>query len=91
MLSSRKQDNVDKAVAILKNKGLDVSGVVCHVANKEHRQRLIEKVYSRDIWQRNSKKVILCTVVNFYLFQKNCISSNNIDNTGQPVLKATSE
>ncbi|XP_053402150.1 dehydrogenase/reductase SDR family member 4-like isoform X1 [Mercenaria mercenaria] len=43
MISSRKQQNVDKALQTLKNKGLTVSGVVCHVAKKEHRQKLIEQ------------------------------------------------
>ncbi|XP_053388668.1 dehydrogenase/reductase SDR family member 4-like [Mercenaria mercenaria] len=43
MISSRKKENVDKALQTLKNKGLTVSGVVCHVAKKEHRQKLIEQ------------------------------------------------
>ncbi|XP_045194918.2 dehydrogenase/reductase SDR family member 4-like [Mercenaria mercenaria] len=43
MISSRKKHNVDKAVQTLKNKGLTVSGVVCHVAKKEHRKKLIEQ------------------------------------------------
>ena len=47
MISSRKQKNVDKAVTELKNKGLTVEGVVCHVANKTHRQNLIKKVIPR--------------------------------------------
>lgn len=43
MISSRKQQNVDNAVKTLKSKGLSVSGTVCHVAKKEHRQKLLEK------------------------------------------------
>ncbi|XP_060575583.1 dehydrogenase/reductase SDR family member 4-like [Ruditapes philippinarum] len=43
MISSRKQENVDKAVEMLKDKGLDVSGVVCHVAKKEQRHRMIKQ------------------------------------------------
>ena len=44
MISSRKQQNVDRAVNSLKKKGLSVSGTVCHVANKQHRQDMIQKV-----------------------------------------------
>lgn len=43
MISSRKQQNVDKAVNAMKAKGLSVSGIVCHAANKEHRTKMIEK------------------------------------------------
>ncbi|XP_052232957.1 dehydrogenase/reductase SDR family member 4-like isoform X1 [Dreissena polymorpha] len=44
MVSSRKHQNVDGAVRELKDKGYyHVSGMVCHVANKEHRSRMIEK------------------------------------------------
>ena len=49
MLSSRKQSNVDKAVKALKDKGLAVSGTVCHVAKKEQRQKMIQKVRSVNI------------------------------------------
>jgi orotate phosphoribosyltransferase len=44
MISSRKKQNVDKAVKELREKGLSVSGIVCHVAKKEHRQKMIEQV-----------------------------------------------
>ena len=44
MISSRRQKNVDRAVKSLKDLGLPVSGTVCHVANKEHRQKMIQKV-----------------------------------------------
>ncbi|XP_060575584.1 dehydrogenase/reductase SDR family member 4-like [Ruditapes philippinarum] len=43
MISSRKKQNVDKAVKELREKGLSVSGIVCHVAKKEHRQKMIEQ------------------------------------------------
>ncbi|XP_053402169.1 dehydrogenase/reductase SDR family member 4-like [Mercenaria mercenaria] len=46
MISSRKQQNVDKAVKTLKGRGLNVSGIVCHVAKKEHRQKMIEQTVS---------------------------------------------
>ena len=43
VVSSRKQKNVDKAVATLKGEDLDVCGLVCHVGKKEDRSKLIEK------------------------------------------------
>ena len=45
MVSSRKQQNVDKAVQQLREEdGNTVGGVVCHVGKAEHRKRLIEEV-----------------------------------------------
>ena len=46
MVSSRKQSNVDKAVASLqKQYGQDViSGVVCHVGKDDDRKQLIKEV-----------------------------------------------
>ena len=44
VLSSRKQVNVDRAVAELTSKGYHVTGCVCHVANKDHRQQLYRLV-----------------------------------------------
>uniref|UniRef100_A0A8C5Q2H2 Dehydrogenase/reductase SDR family member 4 n=1 Tax=Leptobrachium leishanense TaxID=445787 RepID=A0A8C5Q2H2_9ANUR len=43
LLSSRKQENVDKAVKQLKDEGLSVAGIVCHVGVGEHREKLITK------------------------------------------------
>ncbi|XP_006815316.1 dehydrogenase/reductase SDR family member 4-like, partial [Saccoglossus kowalevskii] len=43
VLSSRKQNNVDKAVEILKSENLDVSGLVCHVGKASDRENLIER------------------------------------------------
>ncbi|XP_053558290.1 dehydrogenase/reductase SDR family member 4 [Bombina bombina] len=42
LLSSRKQQNVDRAVRELKEKGLNVEGTICHVGKKEDRERLVE-------------------------------------------------
>lgn len=39
----RRQDNVDETVAELRSKGLQVSGVVCHVGNAQHRQALVDR------------------------------------------------
>ena len=44
VISSRKQKNVDKAIDILKAQDLSVTGLVCHVAKKEDRQKLMEEV-----------------------------------------------
>lgn len=41
LISSRKQQNVDKAVKELKEQGLDVEGTVCHVGRSEDRERLV--------------------------------------------------
>ena len=55
MISSRKQQNVDRAVNSLKKKGLSVSGTVCHVANKQHRQDMIQKVRRNDPPQEKTR------------------------------------
>ncbi|XP_075425206.1 dehydrogenase/reductase SDR family member 4-like [Ascaphus truei] len=47
LLSSRKQQNVDRAVAQLQQLGLSVTGTVCHVGSREHRERLIETAVQR--------------------------------------------
>ncbi|XP_049753474.1 dehydrogenase/reductase SDR family member 2, mitochondrial-like [Elephas maximus indicus] len=41
VVSSRKQQNVDQAVAELQGEGLSVSGTVCHVGKAEDRERLV--------------------------------------------------
>ena len=47
MVSSRNQENVDRAVEQLRSEpgNLTVEGVVCHVGKSEHRKRLIEEVH----------------------------------------------
>ncbi|KAJ3693323.1 hypothetical protein LUZ60_008803 [Juncus effusus] len=42
VISSRKQNNVDEAVGMLKSKGIDAIGVVCHVSNPQHRKNLVD-------------------------------------------------
>ncbi|XP_043838202.1 dehydrogenase/reductase SDR family member 2, mitochondrial [Dromiciops gliroides] len=44
VVSSRKQQNVDRAVAILKEEGLSVRGMMCHVGKAEDRNRLVTMV-----------------------------------------------
>ncbi|EDL36300.1 dehydrogenase/reductase (SDR family) member 4, isoform CRA_b, partial [Mus musculus] len=41
VVSSRKQQNVDRAVATLQGEGLSVTGIVCHVGKAEDREKLI--------------------------------------------------
>ncbi|KAG3260933.1 dehydrogenase/reductase SDR family member 4-like [Ictidomys tridecemlineatus] len=41
VISSRKQQNVDKAVNMLQGEGLSVTGTVCHVGKAEDRERLV--------------------------------------------------
>ncbi|KAL8177190.1 UNVERIFIED_CONTAM: Dehydrogenase reductase SDR member 4 [Gekko kuhli] len=47
VLSSRKQANVDRAVAELQKESLSVSGLVCHVGKAEDRQHLIDVALER--------------------------------------------
>ncbi|PIK39721.1 putative dehydrogenase/reductase SDR family member 4-like isoform X7 [Apostichopus japonicus] len=42
VLSSRRKENVEDAVEKLRAKNLEVSGIACHQAKKEDRQRLID-------------------------------------------------
>ena len=44
MVSSRKQQNVDKAVEKLKEDSINVDGMVCHVGKEEDRKQLIQEV-----------------------------------------------
>ncbi|XP_029806143.1 dehydrogenase/reductase SDR family member 2, mitochondrial isoform X2 [Suricata suricatta] len=44
VISSRKQQNVDRAVAALQGEGLSVVGTVCHVGKAEDRERLVTMV-----------------------------------------------
>lgn len=41
VISSRKQQNVDRAVATLQGEGLSVTGIVCHVGKAEDREKLV--------------------------------------------------
>ena len=47
-ISSRKADNVERALAELRGEGLDVDGMVCHVGKADHRQTLIDAVIEQD-------------------------------------------
>jgi len=41
MVSSRKEDNVEKAVQQLQAEGLDVEGMVCHVGKSSDRAAIL--------------------------------------------------
>ncbi|XP_054988690.1 dehydrogenase/reductase SDR family member 2, mitochondrial-like [Sorex araneus] len=43
VISSRRQQNVDSAVAMLQGEGLSVTGTVCHVGKAEDREQLVAK------------------------------------------------
>ncbi|XP_065728798.1 dehydrogenase/reductase SDR family member 4-like isoform X5 [Phocoena phocoena] len=45
VVSSRKQQNVDRAVATLHREGLSVTGTVCHVGKGEDRERLVATLW----------------------------------------------
>uniref|UniRef100_A0A8D2AQP8 Dehydrogenase/reductase SDR family member 4 n=1 Tax=Sciurus vulgaris TaxID=55149 RepID=A0A8D2AQP8_SCIVU len=49
VISSRKQQNVDKAVNILQGEGLSVTGTVCHVGKAEDRERLVAMVLNVNV------------------------------------------
>uniref|UniRef100_A0A8C3X387 Dehydrogenase/reductase 2 n=1 Tax=Catagonus wagneri TaxID=51154 RepID=A0A8C3X387_9CETA len=44
VISSRKQENVEQAVATLRGEGLRVTGTVCHMGKAEDRDRLVATV-----------------------------------------------
>ncbi|XP_022094563.1 dehydrogenase/reductase SDR family member 4-like [Acanthaster planci] len=47
VISSRKQDNVDRAIKELKDENLSVTGMVCHVGKAEHRAKLINETVAK--------------------------------------------
>ena len=44
MVSSRRKENVEKAVALLQSEGMQVTGTTCSVGKSEDRERLVEMV-----------------------------------------------
>ncbi|XP_075979258.1 dehydrogenase/reductase 4 [Anticarsia gemmatalis] len=47
VISSRKENNVQKAVKSLRDDGITVEGVVCHVGNAEQRKKLFDAANSK--------------------------------------------
>lgn len=46
VVSSRRQANVDKAVALLRTHNIQVTGTTCNVVKGEDREKLIQTVFS---------------------------------------------
>lgn len=46
VVSSRRQANVDKAVALLRTHNIQVTGTTCNVGKGEDRDKLIQMVFS---------------------------------------------
>lgn len=44
VLSSRRQANVDRAVALLKSQSIQVTGTTCNVGKAEEREKLVQMV-----------------------------------------------
>lgn len=49
VVSSRRQSNVDKAVALLQSEKIQVTGTTCNVGNSEDRARLVNMVKKTSI------------------------------------------
>lgn len=47
VISSRRQANVDKAVALLKSQSITVTGTTCNVGKGEDREKLVQTVRSQ--------------------------------------------
>lgn len=66
MISSRKQQNVEKALAALRKENLNVEGIVCHVGKKEDRQRLFKEVMCSKFLFYVTKKFYLKETVDLF-------------------------
>ncbi|XP_069086484.1 dehydrogenase/reductase SDR family member 4-like isoform X3 [Pleurodeles waltl] len=49
VISSRKQDNVEKAVKQLQSENLSVTGITCHAAKEEDRERLVNTIFDVNV------------------------------------------
>uniref|UniRef100_A0A2I2ZNF1 Dehydrogenase/reductase 4 n=1 Tax=Gorilla gorilla gorilla TaxID=9595 RepID=A0A2I2ZNF1_GORGO len=58
VVSSRKQQNVDQAVATLQGEGLSVTGTVCHVGKAEDRERLVATLWMDKEKQESMKETL---------------------------------
>ena len=47
VISSRKQENVNKATEALKKENFDIYGTVCHVSKSEDRKRLLDETIQK--------------------------------------------
>nr|KAF6499772.1 hypothetical protein HJG59_003868 [Molossus molossus] len=58
VVSSRKQQNVDRAVAALQGEGLSVTGTVCHVGKAEDRDRLVTTLWMDEAREESIKEAL---------------------------------
>nr|KAF6391756.1 hypothetical protein mPipKuh1_003805 [Pipistrellus kuhlii] len=58
VVSSRKQQNVDRAVAALQGEGLSVTGTVCHVGKAEDRERLVTTLWMDEAREESLKEML---------------------------------
>ncbi|XP_006883223.1 PREDICTED: dehydrogenase/reductase SDR family member 4-like isoform X6 [Elephantulus edwardii] len=58
VVSSRKQQNVDRAVATLQEEGLSVTGTVCHVGKAEDRERLVATLWMEKANEESIKELL---------------------------------
>ncbi|XP_022378373.1 dehydrogenase/reductase SDR family member 4 isoform X7 [Enhydra lutris kenyoni] len=58
VVSSRKQQNVDRAVATLQGEGLSVTGTVCHVGKAEDRERLVVTLWKDKEREESIKEIM---------------------------------
>ncbi|KAM6200976.1 dehydrogenase/reductase SDR family member 4-like [Rhynchocyon petersi] len=58
VVSSRKQKNVDQAVATLQGEGLSVMGTVCHVGKAEDRERLVAMLWMDEAREKDIKETL---------------------------------
>lgn len=65
VISSRKQQNVDRAVATLQGEGLSVTGIVCHVGKAEDREKLVTTVSRQDMGAgpRHGRREAACALL----------------------------
>ncbi|XP_055147719.1 dehydrogenase/reductase SDR family member 4 isoform X6 [Symphalangus syndactylus] len=58
VVSSRKQQNVDQAVATLQGEGLSVTGTLCHVGKAEDRERLVATLWMDKEKEKSMKEAM---------------------------------
>uniref|UniRef100_A0A0V0HQ32 Putative tropinone reductase-like 3-like n=1 Tax=Solanum chacoense TaxID=4108 RepID=A0A0V0HQ32_SOLCH len=67
VISSRKQENVDEAVKKLRDGGIEVLGLVCHVSNAQQRKNLIDKtIQDAAPYLKKGASVVLISSISGY-------------------------
>jgi len=83
VISSRKQKNVDEAVAKLKAEGLDVFGLACHVSFADQRANLIKSTIDVRIWKLPTLLLALLLHLVLTLAQENIQSWKDVINSSR--------